>query len=51
MHTYDLNKATFRFLSPYQVMVDFLDDLYIVHRPQVHDEVQCLTPAWWAMQS
>jgi hypothetical protein len=35
MHTYDLNPATFRFLSPYQVMVDFLDDIHIFHRPDV----------------
>jgi hypothetical protein len=35
MHTYDLNPATFRFLSPYQVMVDFLDDIHIFHRPEV----------------
>jgi hypothetical protein len=35
MHTYDLNPASFRFLSPYQVMVDFLDDIHIFHRQQV----------------
>jgi hypothetical protein len=35
MHTYDLNAASFRFLSPYQVMVEFLDDISIFHRKQV----------------
>jgi hypothetical protein len=35
MHTYNLNPAYFRFLSPYQVMVDFLDDIHIFHRAQV----------------
>src|SRR4029078_8384930 len=35
MHTYDVNPASFRFLSSYQIMVDFLDDFHIFHRPQM----------------
>jgi hypothetical protein len=32
MHTYDLNPAHFRFLSPYQVQAEFLDDLHVFCR-------------------
>ncbi|GGS90074.1 hypothetical protein [Streptomyces violaceus] len=32
MHSYDLNPSRFRFLSPYQVQAEFLDDLSIFHR-------------------
>jgi hypothetical protein len=45
MHTYDLDPASLRFLSPYQVTAEFLDDLHVFGRPELPVGVRQLARA------